>query len=164
MFRKLHRLKEWLLNKTPELKHLSMSDALLAKIVIDIKRESQIHAFKAVSLDSLAPIHPINRETALDKVDLRAKAIIDHKEKIARGGHISNAIMEEIMPSVSPIQAIPFHSKHLVFEGNGRLAALQRVFNGSDNITIEIDEFLIPSDSRIFEDIQKLQKMYTALN
>lgn len=52
-----------------------LPDALLAKIVIDIKRESTSRGFRAVPLRSLALIiHPINRETALEKVKERVRA------------------------------------------------------------------------------------------
>ena len=162
-------MRDWILNKTPELKHLSMSDALLAKIVIDIKREATGHEFVSVPLYSLASIHPINRDTAVEKVNLRIKAIEEHKESLISARHITNEALKEIMPSVSPIQVIRFEDGYIAFEGNGRLVALQSALRGDrgiggDGFTVEVEEYKIPADSKIPADIIKLQEMFDALH
>ncbi|MES2436770.1 MAG: hypothetical protein V4519_02060 [Patescibacteria group bacterium] len=161
MIHRLNRFRKWLLHKTPELRHLSLSDALLAKIVLDITRKATLRTFTSVPIHSIILIHPINRKSALDKIDLRVKALSDIKDTMVLNDEtISNDQLIEIMPSVSPIQIIPYKDGYMSFEGNGRLMALQKIF--SDTSTkLDVELFSLPSDSYIYKDIEKLQKMYS---
>ena len=74
MYIKLHTLKDWLLNKTPELTQLSPSDAYLAKVVFMIKGQG-IRKFETVLLHSIKLIHPINRKSALEKIETRVQTL-----------------------------------------------------------------------------------------
>lgn len=161
ILRKLKRVKDWILHKTPELKQLSVSDALLAKIVIDIKREAKDPQFKSVPLHAIRPIHPINRQTAIEKVHDRVKSLLLIRDRLLREGMISNEVLIEAMPSVSPIQVIPFDGHYIAFEGNGRLAALHEAFK-HDEIKLEVEEFEISDNSHILEDIKKLQELFAS--
>lgn len=81
------------------------------------------------------------------------------------------------MATLSPVQATPFQGGYPAFEGNGRLAALRQAFSDTDSSTsgiagkmtiydptIEIEEFLIPNDSKIYQDIRKLHQIYAGGN
>lgn len=143
-----------------------MSDALLAKIVIDIKRESNGQVFEAVPLQLIQSIHPINRKSALEKVDQRIRDLMRCEKELIDLKHISNDLLIRLMPSVSPIQAIRYGDGYIAFEGNGRLAALQHVCipfskKNMTSITLDVEIFALPPETLIFANIKKLQMMYT---
>jgi hypothetical protein len=161
MLSKIERVKNWLLHKSPELSQLSLTDALLAKIIISIRQEACGRTFESVPLTDIRPLHPIDRQTAREKVLSRAAALESNKQSILESGiHVSNNVIEKYMPSVSPIQVVRYKDHFLSFEGNGRLQALQQVFL-KDGITVDAEVFLIREKSAIWNDIERLLKMYS---
>ncbi len=97
----------------------------------------------------------------MEKVRDRAKSLMPVRDRLLREGAISNEMLIEFMPSVSPIQVIPFEGKYLAFEGNGRLASLQEVFKGKE-MMLDVEEFKISDNSQILEDIKKLQEIFAS--
>lgn len=163
MIKRIINIKNWLFNKVPEITSLSQSDALLAKIVLKIKQEAQNREFRKVDLNSVKLIHPIKRESAIEKLNERIDSVNKNKEKISANKFITNKALIEIMPSVSPVQVIPYKGDFLAFEGNGRVLALQKVFK--ENILIEVEVFSIPENSTIYSDLETLKKLfYTKLD
>jgi hypothetical protein len=160
MLYRVKRAINWLLQKAPELKHLSVADALLAKVVMDIQRESKEKKTISVALISVYQIHPINRETALKKIEDRMQKIAANKEAIIKNNnHISNDILIQTMPSVTPIRVVTYKEGYIAFEGNGRVVALKKAFPDTP-FTLEVEHYILDKDSRIYTDLDKLQKLY----
>jgi len=154
------RFLKWIVNKIPEVTQLGGSDILLAEIILRINREAIRKEFRPVQLSALKQIHTLKRGSSMEKMRERIETLRKHKEEVARGGHISIKKQEEFLPSVTPIRAVALPGYFIMFEGNGRVAALQEVLADARDITIDVEVFILPQDSSIFKDIHRLRKRY----
>jgi len=151
---------KWLVNKTPEATQLGENDVLLANVVAKINLEAARKEMRAVPLAALVQMHPLDRGPAMQKTRERVEILQKHKEEIARGGHIANEKLIEYVPSVSPIRAVAYGNRFIMFEGNGRAAALKEVFADEADMTVDVEIFTLPEDSRVFTGIDHLRKRY----
>ncbi len=156
MFHKIHTLYSWLLEKTPEIKNLSLLDAEMANLIIQIRKDVTEKEYVYVPLTKIQPLHPINRDTSQEKVAKRMRVIqnnVDSKEEKLTREEISS-----LMPSITPIQAIQHDGIFYTFEGNGRLDALRKTLPGE--CEIEIEHFTLPQNSPILPKALSLRKKH----
>ncbi len=130
----------YLLGKTSDLAHLDRNDALLGKIVVDIHRKKTGTEMVFLPLGSILPIHPIDREEALETMHERAAVVAEHRTAIEAQGDISRDFLYEFLPSVSNIKVVDLGDGTTVsFEGNGRLAALKQALGEDSEIPVEVE-------------------------
>ncbi|MBL0042320.1 MAG: hypothetical protein IPP28_15085 [Xanthomonadales bacterium] len=112
--------------KRAEVAALDWKDAELARIVLRIHRHRRSVDWRHVPLRAIAPIHPINRPTALAAATERAERIRPIAEVLRAEGRIGRERLHEVLPSVSAIKLVETAPGRFVsYEGNGRLAALR---------------------------------------
>ena len=137
------RLVEWGVQKIPEIAELDMSDVLMAKTIADIRALHSSVERKLVSHHQLLAIHPINRDTANEKCNQRAKAaraalpILEANDMKLTENLI--AAHEELsdFSSVTGFQVVRVDKGFVTFEGNGRREALRRAFK-KESIMVEV--------------------------
>ena len=152
-------LIDYLADKSSELKDLRFRDALLAKAVTDIHRYTEKTEMKNISLSDITPIHCIDREGAIDKVNQRAKILAEHKEELLKLEILNKEILLNYLPSVSGIKVIKKkEGRYISFEGNGRVEAFKKVFDSSDSIFLEVEEYLLSDYDKILRRVDRARK------
>ena len=151
---------EWLVNKIPEGTRLGKNDVLLANIVLRVNREATSKGLRPVLLSAIKQIHPLDRGPAAKKMRERVEIFRKHKEEIVQDGHISTQKLNEFAPSITLIRTGFYQDYFVAFEGNSRVAALQEVFAGKRDITVDVEVFTLPKDSSMLKDISQLRKRY----
>ena len=152
-------LIDYLDEKKSELKDLRFRDALLAKAVADIHRYTDKTEMKFVSLSSITPIHCIDRESAIEKVNKRALILAEHKDELLQLGKLDKASLLKYLPSVSGIKVIKEkEGTYISFEGNGREAAFKQVFNEDDAIQLEVEEYLLTDYDKILRRVDRVRR------
>lgn len=153
--------QKWILGKTKEIGQLSEKDAYLSKVMIRIKKHAKDPIFKYVPLFSLNQLHSIDRKDGIEKLEERVKILRKHKKELLKKGKLSREIQDKHIQSITWIKAVRENSKSFyVFEGNGRIAALKKVFSPKDSIRVEIKEYIIKDKrNEIFDEIAEVRKM-----
>lgn len=138
-------LLEWGAQKLPELAELDVGDLLMAKAIADIK--SKVDRVEHVFVDhrKLAPIHPIDRDTAIAKCEERAEAARRALPLLENNGmRLSEDLIGareelEAFRSVTGFQVVEIDDDRFVtFEGNGRREALARAFGEDRPVEVEV--------------------------
>jgi hypothetical protein len=149
------RLKEdisaffkYLSRKKSDVSRMDESDALLAKVVLDIHRKRTSTDMVFVPLRTIRPIHPVDRGIAAEDVSKRAETVAAHQDEVLETRRISKEYLAAYIPSVSHIKIVEIGPNDYVsFEGNGRLEALRRVFGQETDVTVEVEQYVFrPSD------------------
>lgn len=130
----------YLLGKRSELSRLGKSDALMAKVVLDIHRKRTGSGFVFAPLHAILPIHPIDRGEAQGTRDRRMLAI--GAAALPVSGRIGRDWLEAHLPSVSTIKVVRLpDGRYVSYEGNGRIGALQQVYPGRQDLEVEVEEY-----------------------
>lgn len=139
---------KYLARKKSDVARMNESDALLAKVVLDIHRKRTGTEMVFVPLKSIGPIHPVDRGIAAEDVSKRAEIVSENKAEILETRKISSDWLSAHIPSVSNIKVVEIRTGDFVsFEGNGRLEALRRVFRDEADVTVEVEQYIFrPSD------------------
>ena len=150
---------DYLDNKKSELKDLRFRDVLLGKAVADIHRYSEQTEMKYVPLFSITPIHCIDRESAIEKVNERASTLAKHKQELIKLGKLNKDNLLEYLPSVSGIKVISDQAgNYISFEGNGRIEAFKQVFDKNDAIQLEVEEYLLSDYEKILRRVDRVRE------
>lgn len=150
----------YLFGKKSELSDLSAKDALLAKVILDIHRKRTHSEYVFVPLFSLKPIHAIDRENALRTTSKRAEKLQMFKEELLAKHQITREVLAQYLPSISSIKVVQESSKSFIaYEGNGRLVALQKVFEPVDDIMIEVEEYYFRNPKKILRRMNRVQRL-----
>lgn len=139
---------KYLARKKSDVARMNESDALLAKVVLDIHRKRTGTEMVFVPLKAIGPIHPVDRGIAAEDVSKRAEIVSENKAEILETRKISSDWLSAHIPSVSNIKVVEIRAGDFVsFEGNGRLEALRRVFKDEADVTVEVEQYIFrPSD------------------
>ena len=147
--------------KRTELQKMDERDALLGKVVVDIHRKRSHSSGKLVPLYSVLPIHPINRESALATTRKRIDALEIRKAELTEKRDLTADLLVQYIPSVSAIKVVMDEDdSYIAFEGNGRLAALQTVFEKNDDIHIEVEQYHFNEPQKIIRRMNRVRKMH----
>lgn len=150
----------YLFSKKSEFTDLSAKDALLAKVILDIHRKRTHSEFVFVPLSSLKPIHAIDRENALLTTAKRAKKVREVKEKLLVKHQITRDVLAEYLPSISSIKVVQESEKSVIaYEGNGRLVALQSVFEPADGILVEVEQYYFRNPKKILRRMNRVRRL-----
>jgi hypothetical protein len=160
----LQRWWRYLWGKRDELAALDWKDAELARIVLDIHRQRRNVHWRFVPLAAIAPIHPINRSSALASAQERAERIRPIADQVRSAGRIDRDCLDGVMPSVSAIKLIETDPGQFVsYEGNGRLAAIRSVFADCPDLLVECELYEIAHATRLLRRIGRLRKEHGLL-
>lgn len=144
--------------KRDEVAALDWKDAELARIVLRIHRHRRAVDWRFVSMAAIAPIHPINRPTALASAEERAARIRPIADALRVEARIGRDRLQEVLPSVSAIKLVEVApGRYVSFEGNGRLAALRSVFANTNAMDIECELYDIAHAGRLLHRIERLR-------
>lgn len=158
---KVSNFFSYLWGKKTELSDMDERDALLAKVVMDIHRKRSNSRFVLVPLMDLYPIHPINRENAIEATKERVLALEPFQDELRKTRVLNRQKLNEYLPSVSAIKVVMTETDfYVAFEGNGRLAALQEVFSISDHLELEVELYQFDDPTKIVRRINRLRKMH----
>ena len=150
---------DYLDDKKSELKDLRFRDVLLAKAFADILRYTDKTEMKYVPLSSITPIHCIDRESAIDKVNERSEILAEHKAELLNIGKLNKESLLDYLPSVSGIKVIKEKEEsYISFEGNGRVAAFKQVFSEDDVIQLEVEEYLLTDYDKILRRVDRVRR------
>ena len=152
-------LIDYLDDKKSELIDLRFRDALLAKAVTDIHRYTDKTYMLYVPLTAITPIHCIDRESAIDKVNKRAAILAEHKQALLQIGKLDKESLLQYLPSVSGIKVIKEkEGSYISFEGNGRVAAFKQVFDENDAIELEVEEYQLTDYEKILRRVDRVRR------
>jgi hypothetical protein len=146
---KSRKLFRYLLGKSSDIRDLDRNDVLLGKIVLDIHRKKQEAEMGYVPIHQILPIHPIDREEAIETMKKRAASVAQHGADLKAQGRISREFLNQVLPSVSDIKVVELGDGRFVsFEGNGRLAALREGLGAETNLPIEVERYRFDAGTR----------------
>ena len=150
---------EYLYQKRSEIKNLRFRDLLLAKAVTDIHRYSVKQQVKVVPLWAIEPIHCIDRDSALKKLNERVAILNNHRHEILKDKILDQRTLQDILPSVFGIKVIYGEGGGFIsFEGNGRLEAFKKVFHPKDNIMIEVEVYRLKARNKVLRRVNRVLK------
>ena len=108
----------------------------------------------------MRPIHRLDRENSLKTTQERTHTLSDHREELLAARTITCELLGRYMPSVSRMKVVQDQpGKYLAFEGNGRLAAMQAVFSATDNMSVEVEEYLFRGTKKIVRRLNRVRRM-----
>jgi hypothetical protein len=150
----------YLLGKRSELRDLDFKDVLLAKVILDIHRKRTGTRFIEAPLYALKPVHPIDRESSLAAAGERAAELREHRDRILAGGVASREVLAKHIPSVSWIKVVRVDDDEFIaYEGNGRIAAMQRVFEPGDGLLVEVEEYVFRNPKKIIRRLDRVRRL-----
>ncbi len=159
MFNRIKKVVGYLLDKKSEIVDLEVKDALLAKLVIDIHRMRVSTSYIQLPLFCLKQIHAIDRENAIEATQSRVEILRAQAKDILEKKIVTKEMLGECLPSVSGIKVVKeSESSYIAFEGNGRLVALQEVFQETDGIEVVVEEYRFKSPGKILRRIRRVRR------
>jgi hypothetical protein len=160
MIQNIQKLISYLVGKKDEIQDLDLRDALMAKVILDIHRTRFRKEFIFVPLGDLKPIHTLDRPSAIQATEERVQTLEPNRERFLTAGRLTRTDLAEIMPSVSWIKVVREDDRSFVaFEGNGRLAALHRVFGPDAALEIEVELYHFRKPRKIVRRLNRLRRL-----
>ena len=160
MISQIKKIILYLLGKTSELCDMGTKDVHLAKTVLYIHRKSSHAKFIIVPLSTLKQIHAIDRANAVRVTEERAHKLQEVKKKLVKQKNITREVLAEYLPSISWIKVVKqADGAYIAYEGNGRLAAMQKVFSAADGVNVEVEEYYFRNPSKIIRRMEKIRKL-----
>ena len=129
-----------------------------AKAVADIHRHTIGKRIETVPLAACSPIHAIDRPTALATLQKRTRQVIRHKQRILLSGVIDEALLAEILPSVSRIHGVRVGRQIVTFEGNGRLLALQKALKNASSVQLSVVIHQVDAPDKIIRRVNRTRR------
>jgi hypothetical protein len=156
----LRKLLSYLVGKKSEFEHLDVKDIVMAKVILDIHRKRTHKELAVLPLFSIHQIHVLDRENALRATEKRVETLIAHKPELLQARTLSCDLLGEYLPSVSWIKVVEERpGSYLAFEGNGRLAAMQRVFQAEDDMQIEVQRYHFRNPRTIVRRLNRVRRL-----
>jgi len=156
----MRRFFSYLAGKKSEVQELDLKDVVLAKAILDVHRKRTHKEMTTVPLFSIRQIHELDRENALQTTRQRLKTLRSCKKELLAAGKITCDTLARLMPSVSWIKVVQDRpGGYLAFEGNGRIAAMQKVFTQSDGIEVEIEQYHFRNTRKIVRRLNRVRRL-----
>ena len=81
-------------------------------------------------------------------------------DEILAAGGLTQDTLNQYLPSVSAIKVVRENENtYIAYEGNGRLAAMQRVFEAADGITVEVEQYHFNNPSKIIRRLNRVRRL-----
>lgn len=156
----LKKIFDYFLGKRFEIGDLELKDVVLAKTVADIHRKRTHKEIVSVPLYSLRQVHELDRDNTQDAIAKRAELLLPHRDAILQAGGLTQETLNEYLPSVSAIKVVQeSNDRYIAYEGNGRLAAMQRVFSRDDGIAVEVEQYHFRNTTKIVRRLNRVRRM-----
>ena len=133
----------YLYGKRSEVWHLSETDVVMAKTILDIHRLSTGSDQRNVPLYALQPLHKLDRDNVMATIAQRAELLQARKSELLAAGVLDKALLKDVLASASGIKVVERIEQPLfiAFEGNGRLEAMRRVFSEGEGMLVEVEQY-----------------------
>lgn len=155
------KFSSYLWGKKKELADMDEKDVLLAKVVMDIHRKRSHTTFEHVPLFQLCPIHPIDREGSIAALEKRITILGKSRDELVAERILTADILEKYIPSVSAIKAVKTaNDSYVTFEGNGRLASMQKVFMPEDEMEVEIELYHFSNVAKMIRRVERVRGLH----
>lgn len=150
----------YLLKKAKEFSQVdrSASEAvnLRARLVAGTEARERV----AVPVSQLASIHPIDRPAALSELAKRRQAFKENEAMIRGNPVLLSKELDTMAPSKNPIRAVRMQKNcYVVFDGNGRVAALRDAIPDIGDARIEVELWRLANPEPIVAQIHKVMEM-----
>jgi hypothetical protein len=156
----IRKFIDYFFGKRSEVSALEYKDAVLAKTVLDIHRLRTHKEIVSVPLYSLRQVHELDRDNTQEAIAKRAEGLAPHREAILAAGGLTQETLNEYLPSVSAIKVVQQDAEtYIAYEGNGRLAAMQRVFSELDGITVEVEQYRFKNPAKIVRRLNRVRRL-----
>ena len=139
----IQRLVEYVSGKRSEIKQMDHRDLYAAKVITEIQARKHSETTRVLPIEDILYFHPINRESALEKVREREQVIRQYESELREQGVLTKEWMREHLSSLTYCKVVPYGDKFVAYEGNGRLMAIRNVI--PEGIGIEVDYIDIPN-------------------
>ncbi len=156
----IRKFFSYLAGKKSEVQELELKDVVLAKTIVDVHRKRTHKEMISVPLFSIRQIHKLDRENALQETRRRLKTLRACKQELLAAGKITCDALARFMPSVSWIKVVQDRpGSYLAFEGNGRIAAMQKVFTRSDGMEVEVEQYHFRNTRKIVRRLNRVRRL-----
>jgi len=156
----LRKMGRYLAGKTSELEDLDIKDIVMAKAILDIHRKRTNKEIVGVPLFALRQIHTLDRENAIEATRRRIEILEAHRNELLGHGALTCEILARFLPSVSWIKVVQETPvTYLAFEGNGRIAAMQAVFNPEDDLSVEVERYGFRNPKKIIRRLNRVRRL-----
>lgn len=137
------RFTTYFIDKLSDISYIDTNLISQAKLRMKILLESsKTENIEHIPLDDLHLIHPINSPSATKKLAERADMLHLNWDAIVAEGSLSIKLQQMIIPSKAPIRVYETQRHgYVVFDGNGRLAAIQAAFRLFPSMPVEVIAF-----------------------
>jgi hypothetical protein len=160
-YRGLSGFLRYLREKRYELQYLDANDLWIYFTVMSLYWHTDRTECRLVPLDTIKPLHPIDRSTAIDLLEDRTKSIAAHRRGIIETGRVDRVLQDGCMPSVSPINVVAEDQfNYIAFEGNGRLEAIRRVVAGFPGVLVEVVVYHLTSQESCVGRMRHIRARY----
>jgi len=160
VIRSLRRFGSYLLGKSDEVQDLDLKDLLMAKVILDIHRTRTSKELVFVPLGHLKPIHRLDRPNAIRATEARVEVLAPHRERLLAAGRLTCDDLAEVLPSVSWIKTVRENDQsYLTYEGNGRLAALHKMFGPDADLDVEVELYHFRRPKKIVRRLNRLRRL-----
>ena len=160
MLATLQQFWSYLLGKRSEIKDLDLKDAVMAKVILKIHRTRTHKELVRVPLHHVVQLHKLDRENSMAATQKRVDSLNALKEEILRDPILTVERLNEYLPSVSGIKVVQESAScYIAYEGNGRLAALQEVFEESDGVELEVEEYHFKNSAKVLKGLNRVRRM-----
>lgn len=159
-FSKITNFIHYLLNKRSEIKDLRYKDMLMSKVILKIHKQKADKTIEMVPFQSILLLHRLDRENSLITVLKRIKALEYHKNELLNSKQLTKEKLQEIIPSVSAIKVVSSNNNQFIaFEGNGRIFAMQHVFNNIPDIFVEVEVYNLAKPEKIIKSLNRIRRI-----
>ena len=157
---KIIQFFQYLLGKRSEVKDLRYKDVLMANAILKIHKQRTHKTIEMVPLNSILLLHRLDRENTLNTVNQRIGALESHKNELIKSKQLNGEKLQEIIPSVSTIKVVLSEPQYFIaFEGNGRIYALQQVFQNETDIFVEVEQYHLAKPQKILKTLIRIREL-----
>ena len=130
--------------KKDDVKDLKLRDLKQANIIIQIELLVTDKKRKFVEVDKILFLHPINRKSALEKTQKRIEKL--KRNFLGDEKELTKKDLDKIIPSITDMKIVAYKDNFVIWEGNGRLMAIKKVFK--KDLKVEVVEYVLDEVGR----------------
>ncbi len=159
------RFFSYLLGKKSEASDLDVKDIMLTKAVLDIHRKRTDKRRVFVPLFSIQKVHRLDRENSMLATRQRVSTLEAHKKELLEAREMTCELLARYLPSISWMKVVEHRpGGYIAFEGNGRLAAMQKVFSPQDGMQVEVEQYHFRNTAKIIRRLNRVRKLNDLLD
>jgi len=127
-------------------------------LIREIKSSVTNKEIKAVRLADLSCLHPMTGAKPSQLAE-RVETLQWHQEEILSLGRLDEKLQDRLIPSKAPMSVVEdAKGRYILFDGNGRLKAIQTAFAEVQDLNIDVLHYKTDSE-KVKVLLEKIQKM-----